>query len=596
MTQYLVSARKYRPHKFEDVVGQEQVTKVLKNELKSQQLAQSFLFCGPRGVGKTTCARILAKAINCENPSAEMEPCNQCQSCESFNTNSSFNIHELDAASNNSVEGMRSLTDQVRFAPQAGKYKVYIIDEVHMLSQAAFNAFLKTLEEPPSYAVFILATTEKHKIIPTILSRCQIFDFKRIYVKDIVSHLQHIAKQEGLEAEEAGLHVIAQKADGALRDALSIFDKIASSGFGKITYNTVIENLNILDYDYFFKVTDQLLLQDSSGVLLSFDTVTAKGFEGDTFILGLAEHFRNLLMCKDVATLPLLEVSEDITDFYKTQAALADTSFLLNALDIAAKCDSGYKLARNKRLHVELALLKICYINNLIAVSPQENVEAKKKQPTKALVTATEEYSIKVKPKEVKPEITSAQKPVIKEEMPTEATPSKTAFVPASEITQPTPAKGLLSELQAALKQGKFSVEEQQEAASIEPTQTLVDKAWAQFLIDHNAELPANFISNAKNITPVLETERNIQLKVYSSVAKGFITEQGTVMKTFFRNYFKQNDIQLSIDLQIDESNLPKEKKYLNPKEHFEELAKENPALDTFRKLFDLDIDYDHNG
>ncbi|MEZ5022879.1 MAG: DNA polymerase III subunit gamma/tau [Chitinophagales bacterium] len=366
MSQYVVSARKYRPQKFEEVVGQEQVTKTLKNALKSNQLAQSFLFCGPRGVGKTTCARILAKAINCENASEDMEPCNTCSSCESFNGNASFNIHELDAASNNSVDDMRSLTDQVRFAPQAGKYKVYIIDEVHMLSQAAFNAFLKTLEEPPPYAVFILATTEKHKIIPTILSRCQIFDFKRIFVNDIVKHLQHICEQEGITSEEAGLHIIAQKADGALRDALSIFDKIASSSTGAITYASVIENLNILDYEYFFKVTDQLLIEDSASVLLAFNDVVSKGFEGDTFILGLAEHFRNLLMCKEVATLPLLEVSDDIAEKYKVQAQITKTSFLLNALDLASKCDAGYKMARNKRLHVELVLLKICFLNRLL--------------------------------------------------------------------------------------------------------------------------------------------------------------------------------------------------------------------------------------
>ena len=329
MSQYVVSARKYRPQKFDEVVGQQQVTGTLKNALKSNQLAQSFLFCGPRGVGKTTCARILAKAINCEQPSEEMEPCNSCSSCESFNANASFNIHELDAASNNSVEDMRNLTDQVRFAPQAGKFKVYIIDEVHMLSQAAFNAFLKTLEEPPSYAIFILATTEKHKIIPTILSRCQIFDFKRILVKDIVEHLKEICGKQTLEYEEGGLHIIAQKADGALRDALSIFDKISSSSDNGITYNGVIENLNILDYEFFFKVTDQLMIEDSASVLLSFNEVVSRGFEGDTFILGLAEHFRNLLMCKNVNTLPLLEVSDDIAERYKNQAQVVNESFFI---------------------------------------------------------------------------------------------------------------------------------------------------------------------------------------------------------------------------------------------------------------------------
>lgn len=312
MQQYIVSARKYRPVKFEDVIGQEQVTITLKKALKSGQLAQSFLFCGPRGVGKTTCARILAKAINCENPNENLEPCNTCSSCSSFNANASFNIHELDAASNNSVDDIRNLVDQVRFAPQAGKYKVYIIDEVHMLSSAAFNAFLKTLEEPPSYAIFILATTEKHKIIPTILSRCQIYDFKRISNSNIIENLQQIAESEGIQAEEQALHIIAQKSDGGMRDALSLFDKIVSYAGNVLTYNDVITNLNILDYDYYFKITDQLLVEDSSGVLQTYDEILSRGFDGEVFIIGLSEHFRQLLVAKDAKSLHLLEASEDL--------------------------------------------------------------------------------------------------------------------------------------------------------------------------------------------------------------------------------------------------------------------------------------------
>lgn len=363
MQQYIVSARKYRPSRFDDVIGQEQVTVTLRKALKSGQLAQSFLFCGPRGVGKTTCARILAKAINCENPDADYEPCNECSSCTSFNGNASFNIHELDAASNNSVDDIRNLVDQVRFAPQSGKYKVYIIDEVHMLSNAAFNAFLKTLEEPPSYAIFILATTEKHKIIPTILSRCQIYDFKRISNLDIVENLQSIAKAENIQVEDQALHVIAQKSDGGMRDALSLFDKIVSYAGKEVTYNDVITNLNILDYDYYFNITDHLLLEDSSAVLQLFNDIVARGFDGEIFLIGLSEHIRQLLVAKDVSSLNLLEASEDLKHRYQTQVAKTNESFLLNALNIINQCDINYKIARNKRLHVELALLKLCFLN-----------------------------------------------------------------------------------------------------------------------------------------------------------------------------------------------------------------------------------------
>lgn len=594
MSQYVVSARKYRPQRFEEVVGQEQVTKTLKNALKSKQLAQSFLFCGPRGVGKTTCARILAKAINCENASEDMEPCNTCSSCVSFNSNASFNIHELDAASNNSVDDMRSLTDQVRFAPQAGKYKVYIIDEVHMLSQAAFNAFLKTLEEPPPYAVFILATTEKHKIIPTILSRCQIFDFKRILVNDIVKHLQHICAQENITSEEAGLHVIAQKADGALRDALSIFDKIASSSNGSISYANVIQNLNILDYEYFFKVTDQLLVEDSASVLLAFDDVVSKGFEGDTFILGLAEHFRNLLMCKEVATLPLLEVSDDIAEKYKTQAQITQSSFLLNALDIASKCDAGYKMARNKRLHVELALLKICFLNRLLEVSPSISMESKKKQP---LATKQPPIESDPKAKEVEQPIqqTSTAAPQVKEEtskvvQPDEPKQQKDSI---KETTPSTASGSLFSELNKALKDGQFNVDEVNELEeAIELNEELILKAWEELLEDD--DLPSNFVSHAKPLVPKLMDEQTIVLTVFSNVSKGFITQQGSNIKSHFREYFNRNDLQLKIDIEIDETVQEEDVEPTHPKELFEHMAKENPTLIDFQKRFDLDIDYDN--
>lgn len=362
MSNFVVSARKYRPIRFNSVVGQPHIAQTLKNAIRQNHVAQAFLFCGPRGVGKTTCARILAKVLNCERPTADIEPCDECDSCRAFRENASLNVYELDAASNNSVEHIRALIEQVRFAPQSGRYKIYIIDEVHMLSQAAFNAFLKTLEEPPAYAIFILATTEKHKIIPTILSRCQIFDFNRIQVADMAGHLQHICEQEGITAEEEALHVIAQKADGALRDALSIFDRVVSFSGDKIRYQDVIEQLNILDYDYYFQIVEAIVSEDTPRLLLLFDTILRKGFDGDIFINGLAEHFRNILVCQNPATAQLLEVSGNIRQRYQEQARMIPTGLILSALHLANECDVHYKLARNKRLHVELTLIRMAYI------------------------------------------------------------------------------------------------------------------------------------------------------------------------------------------------------------------------------------------
>lgn len=362
MDNFVVSARKYRPVSFDQVVGQQAITSTLKNAIKNEHLAQSFLFCGPRGVGKTTCARIMAQTINCTNPTENGEACNTCDSCKRFKENTSFNIHELDAASNNSVDDIRSLVDQVRIPPQDGKYKVYIIDEVHMLSSAAFNAFLKTLEEPPSYAKFILATTEKHKIIPTILSRCQIFDFKRIQVKDIVDHLKNVSQQENIQAEEDGLQVIALKADGALRDALSIFDQIVSFAGSSFTYQDVIENLNVLDYDYYFKIVDGALKNDTATALMTFNEILDAGFDGHHFITGFGEHLRNLLICNDPGTVKLLEVGESVKEKYTEQANRCNLMVLSKALEIVSQADINYKSSNNKRLLVEIALLQLCSI------------------------------------------------------------------------------------------------------------------------------------------------------------------------------------------------------------------------------------------
>jgi DNA polymerase-3 subunit gamma/tau len=364
MGEFIVSARKYRPQTFETVVGQKSITTTLKNAIKNDHLAQSFLFCGSRGVGKTSTARILAKTINCFNRTPEIEACDACESCLSFNSGASLNVYELDAASNNSVDDIRGLIDQVRIAPQLGSHKVYIIDEVHMLSNAAFNAFLKTLEEPPKHAIFILATTEKHKIIPTILSRCQIFDFSRIMIKDIASHLASIASKEGIQAEPDALHLIAQKADGALRDSLSIFDQIVSFAGNSITLQSVLDNLNILDYDYFFKIVDNSQKGDIPACLLLYNDIIEKGFDGHNFIVGLASHFRNLLVCKDVRTAKLLEVGETVENKYIEQSKSLDNAFILRALGVLSKADVEYKASKNQRLLVELALMQLCSINS----------------------------------------------------------------------------------------------------------------------------------------------------------------------------------------------------------------------------------------
>ena len=436
---FIVSARKYGPQNFNTVVGQAHITTTLKNAIRNNQLAHAFLFCGPRGVGKTTCARILAKTINCTNLTPEGEACNTCNSCVSFDAGTSLNIHELDAASNNSVDDIRSLVEQVRFAPQAGKYKVYIVDEVHMLSASAFNAFLKTLEEPPSYAIFILATTEKHKILPTILSRCQIFDFKRITNNDTVEHLQEIVDKEGLNAEKAALQVIAQKSEGCMRDSLSILDKIVSFTNGTVTYQNTLEHLNILDEDYYFRMLEAMQQQDMAAAMLLFDEINRKGFEGDLVLNGFAEFIRNLLVSKDAKSAALLEVVEGMQEKYISTASKTSLSYLVSALNILNEAEINFKMARNKKLHVELTLIKLNFLQQAIDLSADNGQLVKKKRLDAPVAIRTKPLNpIQVKPT---PAVTVTAEPKLYIDQ--QSAPANPVTAPVKNIPVSRPVKNI---------------------------------------------------------------------------------------------------------------------------------------------------------
>lgn len=592
MSNFVVSARKYRPTRFDEIVGQEHVSQTLKNALQSDHLAHAFLFCGPRGVGKTSCARILAKVLNCQNPTEDYEPCNTCESCQSFKENTSFNITELDAASNNSVEHIRALIEQVRFQPQQGQYKIFIIDEVHMLSQQAFNAFLKTLEEPPSYAIFILATTEKHKIIPTILSRCQIFDFRRIQVADTVKHLQNIADQEGINADKDALHIIAQKADGALRDSLSIFDRIIAFSGKELKYDDVISNLNILDYDYFFKMTEAIMAEDASGVLLTFDEILKKGFDADIFINGLAEHIRNLLICKDNQTLQLLEVGDSLKKRYADQANLCSATFLMTALNIANDCDIEYKMARNKRLHVEIALLKMVYIQKAIDI--QQNPAAIAAQPT--VEKKTPELSKPVEPAPSVNENVVEEKLDSQESEPTvtEETPEK-VIQPVTEkkpepTSAPSPAKpsskhGMEKiDLKNMLAEVKVNGDAEAEQEKVELQQEKVQELWDKYLLTVESD---SFRMTLK--TAMLKVENNqIEVIVGSKLAVDSIKIE-TGLIEYLRAHLKSKDLMLN--LTIDESQKPvivKPQKPLDAKGKFIKMRSVNPSIQELAKRFHL--------
>ncbi len=595
MESFIVSARKYRPSTFKSVVGQTALTTTLKNAIKSNHLAHAYLFCGPRGVGKTTCARIFAKTINCQNLTADFEACNECESCRSFNDQRSYNIHELDAASNNGVDDIRSLTDQVRIPPQMGKYSVYIIDEVHMLSQGAFNAFLKTLEEPPAHAIFILATTEKHKIIPTILSRCQIYDFNRISITDTVNHLQYVASQEGVNIDGDALNVVAQKSDGGMRDALSIFDQLVSFCGNDITYQKVIETLNVLDYEYYFRLVNSFLQGNTTETLLIFNEILNKGFEAQHFITGLSSHLRDVLVSKDPATIQLLEVGAEIGARYQQQAAACPAPFIFRALSISNECDLNYRISKNKRLLVELALIKMCQITHPVpeeapTVPSLKTVQAT--APTQATLQPTttkpsadasdekKKSDIEVQPEEKKEEEKTAPTPISQ----TPAASEKKTPGSAPKFQRPqsisitnigkTDEKGVVSEVEniyvSPSSNHPFTEEE-------------LTAKWNEFVFNQVADTGLkNLLSNN---TPTLSAENTLYLKVNNRFQQDEIHQLRII--DFLRKELKNSEIKFDIEI-IPET---EQSVYLTPQEIYKKMADANPALEKLRKNLEMEVD-----
>lgn len=572
MENYMVSFRKYRPASFDTVVGQHHITGTLKNAIRTGQLAQAFLFCGPRGVGKTTCARIFAKTINCTQLTTDGEACNNCDSCNSFNKGGSMAIHELDAASNNSVDDIRSLVEQVRYAPQGSKYKIYIIDEVHMLSTAAFNAFLKTLEEPPSYAIFILATTEKHKILPTILSRCQIFDFNRIQIDDIAKQLEKICTQEGIAYEYNALHIIAQKADGALRDALSIMDQVVSFSNGQLSYSAVIDNLNIIDHEYFFRVTEMLLSQELPEVSLLLDEVISKGFDGINFITGLAGHFRNLLMAKDARTLKLLEVSNEIRAQYLEQTQKAPAGFVLSALNYASHCEINYKQSKHPRLLVELSLMKMCFLPNLVHVNAQQE-EIKKKTDAQA-VTAFKTNavaSVKIQKQENTAETTTEISQV------NTSRPNSTGIIKIGKNL--AGIKPLKAEMETAAPR----------PITHELGSMTFSEAWERLLNETKAAKKDYLYALLAEAIPVLNETYEFKIIIHNTPQHQLFESEKQGILEKLRHWTGNFVINFAYDFL---KNTSENVKPLTSAEKFGHLAAKNPYLIEFVKLFKLDINY----
>jgi DNA polymerase III subunit gamma/tau len=595
MSNFVVSARKYRPQRFEDVIGQNHIAKTLKKALETDKLAHAFLFCGPRGVGKTTCARILAKVINCLQPVNKTEPCNTCSSCKSFNENASFNILELDAASNNSVEHIRTLIEQVRFQPQQGSHKVFIIDEVHMLSTQAFNAFLKTLEEPPPYAIFILATTEKNKILPTILSRCQIFDFKRIMPTDVVEQLQKIVNEQGRTADPEALHQIGVKADGAMRDALSIYDKIASATEGNITYKDVVSNLNILDYEYFFKITDACVRSDLKSNLLILDEIIKNGFDVDLFVGGLSDHFRMLLLSKDPETAELMEVSEDLKQRYFNQANICTETMLISGLNILNQCDIYLPRASNKRISTEVALMKITYLAYASETDSYGPAEEKKTSDLSNSIPApkqnsdspTNKSTVQDLPKEIEN---------VENQLPTEVevqdnhspTPAiQEISIEETPLAKPEPKMGLIDVnyiREQVLKERDFKKQ-----ASSNFNLESVKALWEDYSNNNTSQGTKSAMSTA-----IVDLEgKSIIVKVPNAALNSIIVNEKPLMDRY-RSEFGIDD--LTLNCQVDLASFPdyEEVKFVTPKsqkELFEDFAAKNPAFIDLVQALDLRLE-----
>jgi len=591
MEHFIVSARKYRPATFNTVVGQAHITNTLKNAIKTGHLAQAFLFCGPRGVGKTTCARILAKTINCTARTENTEACDKCESCESFNSGASLNVSELDAASNNSVDDIRNLVDQVRYAPQLGTHKVYIIDEVHMLSTSAFNAFLKTLEEPPKHSIFILATTEKPKITPNILSRFPNFDFNPIHIYNISKHPQHTAKSVNISAETDALHIIAQKADGALRDACSIFDQIVSFAGNTVTYKAVIENLNILDYDYYFKVTDAVIGENIPAALLLFNEILNNGFDGHNFVAGMGDHFRNLLVSKDADTLQLLEVGNNIKDKYKEPAAKCGLPFLVKALTILNKTDIQYKSSKNHRLQVELALMQLSSINSIGLDTEKKNdiiKSSKSKNSEKNTSPAFTPFVERII-SSPQPVSATANTPVASITNTVPAVSAATTIVKKPLIKTTTPSINPLTTTEKKTDNNK----DQNGATAINnlPSQSFTQQAladaWTRYANNMRATR-ANLASSLSSKQPVLKADTLIEFPITNKALEESINEDKMNLLGFLRKELNNYSIQLNLVMVEGE-----EKTNLyTANDRYKHLAEKNPAINKFRQAFDLDIEF----
>ena len=593
MDKFIVSARKYRPQNFNTVVGQSHITTTLKNAINNNQLAHAFLFCGPRGVGKTTCARILAKTINCENKTADGEACNTCNSCVSFDNGTSLNIHELDAASNNSVDDIRALVEQVRFAPQAGEYKVYIVDEVHMLSAAAFNAFLKTLEEPPSYAIFILATTEKHKILPTILSRCQIFDFKRITNNDTVEHLQEICDKEDISAEKTALHIIAQKSEGCMRDSLSILDKIVSFTDGHLTYANTLEHLNILDEDYYFKLLEHLQQQQLSDALLLLDNILQKGFEADSFIEGFTEFTRNLLVSKDPKAVSLLEVADDFKEKYLAWAQKTDTGWILATLNLLSEANTGFKTARNKKLFTEMLLIKLSYLQQAIELQQNDAGLGKKKLTDNAKPVAFRALPvlrIKNEPAAAAPQPVTAKKEAsLIIETPAPVVKKEPVAVKQDNPPQPvTPAASLssLKKLRESIAQKNNKGTEESIPLSPEKLQT----AWNEYIeILRNNKSHSSVTIFGMAVLNVVD-DNSFEITVENDMQYKFIEAERAGLVDHFTQKFRNRS--LTYQLLINKSAIPETEPVitLNSRQKFQLIAEQYPNVKLLKEKLRLDI------